>query len=304
MLATTVAAAALATAAGTATAAGSPAGAERARAEAGAREHAHASKAAFAAPLTGATGQVNTPTFSMTAVDRRTGELYLYFPDGTGAFKPRQDIGVTYDFAVTDMDVDNDKDGRDDGTWQVRKDGSLYYTWSKDLQAHTKRIGGGWNIYTKVLSPGNLGGAPEADLLAVDKSGVLWEYLGYPDGRVTKRIRVGEGWNRYTEIAGQGDLTGDGKADVVARDTAGVLWLYQGTGDAKAPFQPRTRVGGGWNAYNRLLSVGDHDGDGKSDLIARNAKGELFRYSGTGDAHAPYRRPVKIGWGFTIYNLL
>lgn len=76
------------------------------------------------------------------------------------------------------------------------------------------------------------------------------------------------------------------------------------TGDYKAPFASRTRVGGGWNAYDRLLSVGDMDADGRADLVARQPKGDLYRYSGTGDAQAVYEKPVKIGHGFQIYNLL
>ncbi len=76
------------------------------------------------------------------------------------------------------------------------------------------------------------------------------------------------------------------------------------TGDYKAPFASRTRVGGGWNAYDRLLSVGDMDADGRADLVARQPNGDLYRYSGTGDAQAVYEKPVKIGHGFQIYNLL
>ncbi|MFI0259627.1 FG-GAP repeat domain-containing protein [Streptomyces sp. NPDC017056] len=303
-LAATAFVAAVAATAGTATAAGNPAGAEKARAKAEAEHRAHAPKGAVAAPRVAAPGQVQTPSFSMTAVDKQTGNLSLYFPDYNGGFKSAYDVGVNYDFAAAVAEVDNDKDGYSDGTWNFQKDGLLTYTWSEDMEAHTKDIGWGWQIYNKVLSPGNLGGAPEADLMAVDKSGVMWVYLGYPDGRVSDRVRIGANWDQYTEIAGQGDLTGDGKPDVVARDKAGTLWLYKGTGDYKAPFEPRTKIGGGWNMYDRLLSVGDLDSDGRSDLVARTPGGDLYRYSGTGDASAPYSTPVKIGWGYDIFNLL
>ncbi|WP_374322747.1 FG-GAP repeat domain-containing protein [Streptomyces sp. AP-93] len=98
---------------------------------------------------------------------------------------------------------------------------------------------------------------------------MLWEYLAYPDGSLTARVRLGAGWGQYSQIAGQGDLTGDGKADIVARDTSGVLWLYVGTGNHSVPFAPRTKVGAGWNIYDRLVSVGDLDADGRTDLVAR-----------------------------------
>lgn len=298
-LAATAVTAAMAATAGTAFASGDPGGAAAARA----KQHARAAHGLE--PRARTTGSVETPTFAMSAVHKQTGELYLYFPDGKGAFDPADDVGVTFDFNADSIDVDNNKDGYSDGTWDVGKDGTLTWVWTDDnLEVHTKQVGTGWNIYTTVLSPGDLGGAKEADLIAVDKSGVLWEYLAHPDGTLTPRTSLGGGWGQYTQIAGQGDLTGDGKPDIVARDTSGVLWLYKGTGDYTNPFAPRTKIGGGWNTYDRLLSVGDMDADGKSDLIARKPNGDLYRYSGTGNEQSLYQQPVKIGYGFQSYNLL
>ncbi|NED93035.1 VCBS repeat-containing protein, partial [Streptomyces sp. SID11233] len=97
-------------------------------------------------------------------------------------------------------------------------------------------------------------------------------------GTVTQAYRVGGGWDAYTQIIGKGDLTGDGKPDLVARDTSGALWLYVGTGDWHAPFEARTKIGNGWNAYDSLVGVGDNDYDGKADLIAREPAGDLYFY--------------------------
>ncbi|GGP90628.1 FG-GAP repeat domain-containing protein [Streptomyces melanogenes] len=248
--------------------------------------------------------EVETPTFSMTAVDKKSGNLYLYHPDGMGGFAPRYDVGVDFRHAAAVADVDNDKDGEFDGTWTFEKSGLLTYTWTQGDDSYTQSIGRGWQHYGKVLSPGDIGGAEEADLVAVDRAGVMWRYLGYADGTLTARSKVGGGWDQYTQIAGQGDLTGDGRSDIVARDRAGVLWLYKGTGDQKAPFAQRTRIGGGWNAYNRILSVGDLDGDGRSDLVARADNGDLYRYSGNGNCSDPFDNRTKIGWGYNIYNLI
>ncbi|MFF4207928.1 FG-GAP repeat domain-containing protein [Streptomyces sp. NPDC001796] len=301
--AATAVTAVLAATAGTAFASGDPAGAARTRAASGPRHQARDVQSL--GPRVRADGPVQTPSFPLTAVHKRTAELYLYFTDDKGGFRPREDVGVTFEAFAGSIDVDNDKDGYSDGTWYLYKDGKLDFDWIDDqLDSHTKHVGTGWNVYTTVLSPGNLGGAKEADLIGVDKAGVLWEYLAHPDGTLTSRKRIGAGWDQYTQIAGQGDLTGDGKADIVARDKSGVLWLYKGTGDYQAPFAPRTRIGAGWNTYDRLLSVGDLDADGKPDLIARKPNGDLFRYSGTGDTRAVFLKPVKIGSGFQIYNLL
>ncbi|URM90470.1 FG-GAP-like repeat-containing protein [Streptomyces sp. MRC013] len=305
LLAFTAAATAMAAAAGTAAAAEGrgTAGAEKTRATEEARYRTaspgQADRRRAAAP-----GAVATPTFSMTAVDKKTSNLYLYFPNGRGGFEARYDVGVDYSFAAAVVHVDNDEDGYGDGTWNLHKDGKLSYVWSDGSGAHVKDVGRGWTIYTDVLSPGDLGGTRDADLMAVDEAGVLWTYVGHASGLVDTRVRVGKGWDAYTEIAGQGDLSGDGGDDIVARDRTGVLWLYKGTGNNKAPFEARTRIGAGWNTYDRLLSVGDLDADGRSDLVARSAAGDLFRYSGTGRAAAPFTKPVKIGTGYGIYNLL
>ncbi|MEV6570175.1 VCBS repeat-containing protein [Streptomyces sp. NPDC051577] len=311
MLAATAVTAAMAATAGTAFASGDPAGADRARAAAVAEQQARqraphrAEDARGVGPLGRAAGSVETPSFSMTAVDKQSTELYLYFPDHKGAFEDRYPVEVSFDGFADSINVDNDKDGYSDGTWSVYKNGILNYSWIDDnLEHHSTQVGTAWNIYTTVLSPGNLGGTQEADLIGLDTSGDLWEYLANADGTLGERTRIGGGWGQYTQLAGQGDLTGDGKADIVARDKAGVLWLYRGTGEHKAPFGPRTQIGGGWNTYDRLLSVGDLDADGRTDLIARKPNGDLYRYSGTGNAGAVFRNPVKIGFGFQIYNLL
>ncbi|WP_055602514.1 FG-GAP repeat domain-containing protein [Streptomyces aureus] len=296
---------ALTATAGTAFASGDPAGADRARATA----VAEAERQAGGAPRTGALAvedtPVETPTFSMMGVHKQTTEGYLYFPNREGGFDPRHHLEASYDFLADVIDVDNDKDGRGDGTWFLHKDGTLRYNWfAAPFDQRSKQVGTGWNAYRAVLSPGSIGGAKEADLLGVDRAGVLWSYLAHPEGSLTARTRVGGGWGQYDQVEGQGDLSGDGKPDIVARDKTGVLWLYKGTGDYKAPFAGRTKIGGGWNTFDRLLSVGDLDADGRTDLIARKPNGDLFRYSGSGSAPAVFQQPVRIGVGFQIYNLL
>ncbi|MER8233308.1 VCBS repeat-containing protein [Streptomyces sp. NPDC101490] len=302
--AATAAGVALAATAGTALASGDPAVAERARAAAVAEYRAQNAPGAGALARTDE-APVETPTFIMNAVHKRTSELYLYFPDLEGGFEPREYIPIEVDHMADVMDVDNDKDGWAEGSWLLYKNGELEFSGvGEDGEYHEKRVGRGWNTYRTVLSPGSIGGAKEADLVGVDKAGVLWSYLSYADGSLTQRTRVGGGWGQYDQIAGQGDLSGDGKADIVARDKSGVLWLYKGTGNYKAPFADRAKIGGGWNAFDRLLSVGDLDMDGRTDLIARKTNGDLLRYSGTGNAAAPFQRSVKIGHGYQIYNLL
>ncbi|MEU5050422.1 VCBS repeat-containing protein [Streptomyces sp. NPDC021096] len=165
-------------------------------------------------------------------------------------------------------------------------------------------IGPGWDVYNRVLCPGDLGASIQSDLLARDKSGVLWLYPARPDATLEDPYRVGPGWDQYTDITGKGDLNGDGKADIVAKDRDGGLWLYKGTGNSTSPFTDRVKVGGGWNQYDKLVSTGDVDKDGRSDLLARDKSGVLWLYKGNGNATDPFGNRTKIGGGWDQYRMM
>ncbi|MFE9412176.1 FG-GAP repeat domain-containing protein [Streptomyces sp. NPDC006704] len=240
------------------------------------------------------------PVFPLLGIDN-SGDAWAYGPDGIGGLTPREAAG-SLPSVTNNAFVDNNADGYLDGQWEWANDGTLHYF--VDANTPDKVIGGGWNIYDTELSPGNLGGAQGYDVIARDSAGVLWLYLGYGDGTVTSRIRVGGGWEVYTQLAGKCDLDGDGKADIVARDTAGVLWFYKGTGNYNAPFAPRTRIGAGWNMFNRIVSTGDVDLDGRTDLLARDTNGGLWLYKGSGLAADPYETRVQIGSNYNIYRLM
>ncbi|MFC8275692.1 FG-GAP repeat domain-containing protein [Streptomyces sp. NPDC057271] len=184
------------------------------------------------------------------------------------------------------------------------------------------QVGAGWQIYNTItsLSPHKQGPyyrgdvKPSAvtrglgDLVARDASGTLWYYdRQFVSGRPhAPRVKVGGGWNIYSQITGAGDLDRDGLMDLVARDKAGVLWLYQGTGSltSGARFKTRVKIGGGWSIYNQLAAGDDLNGDGRADLLARDASGMLWLYKGTGKATAPYAARTKVGGGWNIYNQL
>lgn len=229
------------------------------------------------------------------------GYIWEYAPKSGGGFAARDQVG--HGFSSAGALFQNNS--ADSGTVNLyARFGSTLYMYAGDSQTSGEVIGSGWQIYNAFVTPGNIGGGAYPDLLARDTSGVLWEYLSYSDGHFASRTRIGAGWNIYTQIAGRGDLTGDGKADIVARDSSGVLWLYRGTGSWSAPFAPRVRIGSGWNTYNKILGLGDSNGDGRNDLIARDGSGNLYLYAGTGSATAPYKPRVKIGWGWNTYNYL
>ncbi|MFI8323032.1 N-acetylmuramoyl-L-alanine amidase [Streptomyces sp. NPDC085529] len=144
------------------------------------------------------------------------------------------------------------------------------------------------------------------NVIARDKSGVLWQYQGTGSGTAPflTRYRVGSGWGVYNAITPMTALRADGTGDIVARDKDGVLWYYKATGNPSKPFATRLKVGGGWGVYNKLLGARDMNGDGRPDLIARDASGVLWLYTNTGATPNPFATRVKVGGGWNVYNEL
>ncbi|CAM5335692.1 hypothetical protein STANM309S_03999 [Streptomyces tanashiensis] len=167
------------------------------------------------------------------------------------------------------------------------------------LYGNDTDFGGGWSSINLIAGPGDLNGDGTGDFVARDRDGVLWLYRSNYDGTALHaRVKIGSGWNAYNQILGSGDYTSDGLNDLVARAKDGTLYLYQGTGQGELPVQaPREEIGGGWNAYPKLVAPGDLTGDGQGDLLAVNAGGELFRYSGTGQAGYAFKPRASIGTG-------
>ncbi|MFI8947513.1 FG-GAP repeat domain-containing protein [Streptomyces sp. NPDC053750] len=198
-------------------------------------------------------------------------------------------------------------DFNDNGSPDLLARDSSGYLWREDshfspegvldhTSTGTALVGGGWNVYDRIEAAADLGGAPTGDLVARDKNGVLWLYLGKGDGTFATRARIGGGWDVYNKIAAGSDVTNDGKADLLATDKSGVLWLYKGTGNWRAPFDQRTQVGGGWDIYNQLTATGDIGGAAGGDLIARDKAGVLWLHLGKGDGTFATRARIGGGW--------
>ncbi|WP_328947408.1 VCBS repeat-containing protein (plasmid) [Streptomyces sp. NBC_00250] len=236
------------------------------------------------------------PSFFLSGI-LPSGQMYVYMRDGAGGFDSRSGAYV-WPGLTRAVSVDPDLTGSQDGAYHVMSSGVV----NQWRGGHLKQVATGWQQYTSVLSPGTLARTTHPDLLARDKQGVLWRFQLKADGTMAPRVRVGGGWNAYSQITGVGDLSGDTKPDIVARDKEGILWLYKGTGDGSKPFASRSRVGSGWNLFNKLIATGDVDADGRSDLLARDPQGGLWLYKGTRVASAPFKTRVKIGHGFQQYR--
>ncbi|MDO0939012.1 hypothetical protein QQY66_47600 [Streptomyces sp. DG2A-72] len=124
---------------------------------------------AVAATGDGAEVPPHAPQFPLTAVDG-AGDVYVYWPDGRGDLGPREFVLGGWQTHRGATHVDHDRDGLAEGAYGQRADGRLFCVTD---QGETL-LDGRWGQYDQLLSPGDLGGTPEADVIARDRAGVLW----------------------------------------------------------------------------------------------------------------------------------
>ena len=93
-----------------------------------------------------------------------------------------------------------------------------------------------------------------------------------------------------------GDLDADGHTDVLARrGSDGALLLHRGTG--RGGFGAGRVIGTGWAGLTAVVAPGDVSGDGRPDLLARDAAGSLRLYRfGSGATFLPGSTVVGTGW--------
>ncbi|MFJ6519408.1 FG-GAP repeat domain-containing protein [Streptomyces filamentosus] len=188
-----------------------------------------------------------SPLADVVARDR-DGVLWLY--QGAGdvrqPLRPRVRVGGgwnTYDRITGGSDLTGD--GRADVVAADRTGALWLYAATGNATTPfkaRKRVGGGWGVYNDLAATGDLGGAKAGDLVARDRYGVLWLYLGKGDGTFAQRVRIGGGWGAFRQFVGIGDANGDARQDLLVSDGANESF-YAGTGDWRAPFEAARRTG-------------------------------------------------------------
>jgi hypothetical protein len=148
----------------------------------------------------------------------------------------------------------------------------------------------GWDQRADVLVSPDLTGDGVADLVTVDKSGMVRVRAGAGNGKfgkTTRKIKL----RGYSLITAVGDINGDGRNDLVAR-FKGRLTTLLATG--KGGFARKvTRKG--YGNYRQLIGPGDVNGDGRADLLVRT-KHRLLLQAGYGTGRFAPAQKVAGPW--------
>ncbi|MEU5872410.1 VCBS repeat-containing protein [Glycomyces sp. NPDC047369] len=232
--------------------------------------------------------------------------MYLYPGDGAGGVGGRVSQGVVMwgefiNYITTSGSLDHD------GFADVLRrgnDGELVNNWGDGtgIEGTGVVIGNsGWNSMGTIVAGHDYNADGRDDVLAADASGVLWLYPGADYSELGPRVKVGTGWNSMREVTAAGDLDHDGRADLLSiRKSDNCLYFYAGKGTGS--FNSGVQVSCGWGGYNSATAVGDFNGDGRADLVARRASdGALFLYAGTGTGSLGSRTQIGTGWNAIDY---
>ncbi|MFG1811242.1 trypsin-like serine protease [Streptomyces sp. NPDC049040] len=155
-----------------------------------------------------APGDLNGDGWTDLVATDTSGNSWLYPGDGTGTVGARRAIGggwgvysgVVYGKGDLTGDGRPDLVARDGSgvLWLHKGTGSGRTPWA----ATRTRIGGGWSVYNMIATVGDITGDGHADLVARDRSGVLWLYKGTGSATTpfASRVEICGGWNIYNQL--------------------------------------------------------------------------------------------------------
>ena len=248
-------------------------------------------------PWTQGGGGGGTPTYDFSGdgksdiiARKPDGSLWMYRGNGAGGWATGNGEWIGAGFQVFDavrMTVDFSGDGttdliarKPDGSlWMFRGNGAGGW-----ITGNPEWIGAGWNMFDALVTPADFSGDGKSDIIARKPDGSLWMYRGNgAGGWITGNPEwIGAGFEVFDAFVEAYDFSGDGKTDLIARKPDGSLWMLRGNGAGGWITGNPEWIGAGWNAFTFIVGSLDFSGDGKVDLIARTADGNLWLYRGNG----------------------
>ncbi|MEH1016977.1 LamG-like jellyroll fold domain-containing protein [Micromonospora sp. CPCC 206060] len=158
-----------------------------------------------------------------------------------------------------------------------------------------------WETDGAVFSPGDLSGDGKPDVifrrtgdasLYIVKGNGTGGFLGAPE------LLDAGNWSASRFLFSPGDFSGDGKPDIIYRDrVTSHLYLRRGTAGGGLEASS-VQIGTNWYAFDWFFSPGDLSGDGKADVLVREASGALGMYRGNGTGGWITGTKEPIGTGF------
>ena len=168
-------------------------------------------------------------------------------------------------------------DGRDDILW--RNTNGTVSDWlgqsnggfiANDVNA-ARFVPTSWSV----VGTGDFNGDGRDDILWRNSNGQLSDWLGQANGGFVLNdaialTQVDTAWS----VAGTGDFNGDGRDDILWRNTNGTISTW--SGQANGGFVNNGAISGvfvplAWS----VVAVGDYNGDGRDDILWRNADGTV-----------------------------
>ena len=160
--------------------------------------------------------------------------------------------------------------------------------------------------YYETLGTANIDGEPGAELLARAGDGLrVKRYNGHGyDSLATLQALAGAGGSIPPGVWGSirtGDINGDGRDEVLALDNSGLeAWSYQPASNAWVQLPGSLGLTGDWltnPAEYSTIQVGDVNGDGRADVVARGPFGiRTWFYCGGGASQVPGCASPQSGW--------
>ena len=158
-------------------------------------------------------------------------------------------MGKGWGMRFLDGSADFTGDKRADLVGVTETGNAFLYRSTTTVATFTKgtQIASGWGSMQKIFAATDVTGDGKADLLGVDKAGVLWIFPGTGRGTFYAKRMVSSGWGGLGGLFYARDLNGDGKGDLGAVTMGGTLRVYKGRGNGT--FTGATSISTGWAPY-------------------------------------------------------
>jgi hypothetical protein len=212
--------------------------------------------------------------------------------------------------------VGNNVDGPSNLVWYLRPDGgqtvnvgSINFGNSLAVDANLSRIvknalidfqrfkDSGQTSFGGLVAPGDWDGDGHPDILARRGDYLYLERGNGKGGWLGPRL-ISSGWAQFNLIAPAGKWTGRARPDLFARRASdGALFVVtnDGSGGVAGSFRIGSTIN--WSKYDTITGVGDWNGDGTPDLIARTPAGSIYLYKGAGGGRInPTPQLLATGW--------